>query len=435
MMNTTPGQHNALRLFGFTFCVTSSYIICRIVADSLLLTRLGTVALPPMLVLSALAVGSVTFVWTRRTHDVPLNGLILSTQLSGAMATIVLVLLMRIWPHSMFVICSIYILAELRACFNAIQLAVLLNENLCSRSEQQKFALVNAASPVAGITVGMFLGAEARIIAPAMLLAGTGVLDILSILAIRKTTRGLRIPDAVHRLSTHDVPTTVLTTDRLVSDSVRSTRLFARAILRMVVCQTAVLAIVTFEWKVFASRVFPNNEGAHAAYFGMFYAVSDALILILQLITARFLRKSVGVSFCILVLPIYLTILGIISLCTHHPLVLFWVLTAARGSHVIRWGIHQIGVQILYGTLPTIVRRGTVAKILGIAKPAAEAVSAGCIGLLVLYMPVRTFAWFWLPVMVVWLWWSARIVTEWSQLDRNSGDVPVKPSDVPGMES
>jgi len=178
-------------------------MISRIVADAVFLTRLGTLALPPMLVFSALVVGGISFLWARRTKDLPLSGLVLGTQLSGAAATALLLVMMQVWPQSMAVVCAIYVLAELRGCFNSIQLAVLLNENFCSRSEQRKFAFVNAGSPVAGIIVG--------------------------------------------------------------------------------------------------------------------------------------------------------TLPGIVSMTTHDVRILFVVLTAARGCQVIRWGIHQVGVQILYGTLPTIV--------------------------------------------------------------------------------
>ena len=413
-------RQNAFRLFAFTLLASSSYTICRIVADAVLLTRLGSFALPPMLAISALVVGTISFVWARRTKDLPLHGLILSTQLSSALATAVLVVSMKIWPSSMLVICSIYVLAELRACFNAIQLAVLLNENFTSRSEKQRFAFVNAGAPCAGIIVGTFLGIEARVIDPAALLAFSCVLDVLSVLVVRATTKGVRLPDSVRQLSTHAAPTLVVTNREDHADAFARTRIFARAILWMVVCKTVVLAIVTYEWKVFAVQVFPNDERALTSYFGTFYAISDGLVLVLQLLVTRFLLKHTGVAFCILLLPIYLTVVGILSLLTRDPWLLLCILTAARGSMVIRWGIHQVAVQILYGALPTIVRRGTVAHVLGIAKPIAEACVAAGIGILIWYIPVRTFAWFWLPVLAVWLYWTARIALEWSRLDRRA---------------
>lgn len=373
-----------------------------------------------MLVLSAFAVGFVSFVWARRTKDMPLQGLILWTQFVSAAVTALLLIFMRIWPHSMIVICSVYILAELRGCFSSIQLAILLNENFNSRSEQKKFSLVNAGSPAAGIVVGTILGAEARVVAPTILMAFACLIDILSVLTIRTTTSGVRVVDSVRRLPAHDAPTVVLTSNESQPESFQHTRTFAHAILWMVICKTIVLAAVSFEWKVIASDVFPNDERALTAYFGYFYAITDGLTLLLQLFVTRYLLAWAGVPLCILLLPFYLTVLGILSLITQDFRILFLILTAARGAVVIRWGVHQVAVQILYGTLPRLVRRGTVARILGIAKPLAEAGTAGGIGILVFYLPVRTFAWFWMPVMMVWLWWTARIVAEWRRLNRRN---------------
>lgn len=420
-MQTAKTKRNvALRLFGFTFCTTSSYIVCRIVADTVLLSRIGVVALAPMLILAAVVVGVLSYVWARQTRDLPLRLLVVSTQLASVVVTAVLALLLTVSPNSMVVIGCVYVMAELRGCLNVIQLTVMLNETFCSRSEQQKFAFVNAGAPVAGIVAGSFLGIEAEFVSPAFLLACTCLADICGILIIRSTIGGVRITDSVRKLPTHTEPTVVLAAPTQHSRNVSHARTFASAILWMVVCKTIVLTIVSFEWKVFASEAYHADERSLAAYFGIFYAVSDGLILFTQLFLTRFVLKYLGVAFSILLLPLYLTILGIISLRTQNIGLLFFVLTAARGAIVIRRGIHQVAVQILYGTMPTIVRRGIVSRILGIAKPVSEASTAAGIGLLVLYLPVRTLAWIWMPVLAIWLWWTIQVAREWTRLNRDN---------------
>lgn len=409
MQDVNPQRNRFSRLFAFTFCATSSYMICRIVADAVFLTRVGPALLPPMLVASALIVGSVSLVWGRRTRDFSLRGLVVTTQSAAAMLTLVLLILMRLWPESMAVLVGIYVLAELRGCFNAIQLAILLNENFSSRSEQHKFAFVNAASPIAGICVGIFLGAEATVMAPEALLGIACVLDLCSVCSISNTLRGVRVADPVRQQTTHMEPSVVMTPAVPNATTNRHARTFANAILWMVVCKTVVLGILQFEWQVISTAMYPGDERGLAAYFGMFYAVSDGLILFLQLVVTRFLLRFAGVSLSVLLLPLYLTVLGIVSLMVQDVGVLFVVLTAARGSVVLRRGLHDVGLQILYGTLPRIVRRGTVARVLGIAKPLTEAATAVGIGLSVAYVPIRTFAWFWLPVLALWLWWTVQI--------------------------
>lgn len=384
-------------------------MICRVVADAAFLTRMGAGVLPHMLVASALIVGAVSLVWARRTRDFSLRGLVITTQSCGAVVTLVLLILMRLWPQSVSVLVGIYVLAELRGCFNGIQLAVLLNENFSSLSEQHKFAFMNAASPIAGICVGLFLGAEATEVSLEFLLGIACVLDLCSIWAVSATIRGVRVADPVRQLPTHAEPSVVVTDGHPSTQTNVYTRTFAKAILWMVVCKTIVLGILQFEWQVIASEMFPNDERGLAAYFGLFYAVCDGLILFLQLVVTRFLLKSAGVSVSMLLLPLYLIVLGVVSLMIDDVAVLFLVLTAARESVVLRRGVDDVALQILYGTLPRIVRRGTVARVLGIARPLAEAGTAVGIGLCVSYVPIRTLGWFWLPVLILWLWWTIQI--------------------------
>lgn len=55
--------------------------------------------------------------------------------------------------------------------------------------------------------------------------------------------------------------------------------------------------------------------------------------------------------------------------------------TVACGLLVIRRLIHDVAVQLIYGAVPMRIRRGLIAKVLGLAKPAAEAVVAAGIAL------------------------------------------------------
>ena len=83
---------------------------------------------------------------------------------------------------------------------------------------------------------------------------------------------------------------------------------------------------------------------------------------------------------------------------------------------VIRRGLHDVVLQVLYGWLPATTRRIRVAWVLGVAKPAAEAVAAGGIELLSLKMPVRTFAWMWVPVLLVWFCCALRLLKSWRRI-------------------
>ncbi|MEQ9408285.1 MAG: hypothetical protein RIK87_11190 [Fuerstiella sp.] len=416
------------RLFGFTFCVMSSFIICRTIADAVLLTRLGTIALPPMLFLSAAVVGSVSAWWAYKTRKLHLTAAVWVTQLSSAAVTAVLLLSLRAWPHSGIVICSLYLLAEIRGCLNAILIAVLLNENSCPSDDKGRFPLVNAAAPVAGLVMGTFVGAEAEQFEATTLLGGCIVFDMLAWIVLSRAGQPPEPEphpnDSVSPTSSH---VDAQTPDQLASEDLR-TRRFVRAILCLVACKIVVLTIVGYEWKVVASEIFTNNEKRLTAYFGTFYAVADGLILAVQLLLTRHFLGRSGIVVSLLLLPLYLTALGIASLLTQYPPVLFWLLTCARGSMVIRRGIHDVALQVLYGRLPASIRRETVAWVLGVARPAAEAVAAGGIAALSLVMSPRTFTWLWLPVLLAWFWSVMRLCTLWNGFHISSSESPAADS-------
>ena len=138
-----------------------------------------------------------------------------------------------------------------------------------------------------------------------------------------------------------------------------------------------------------------------------------------QLTLTHKIIRGLGIRVSLLLLPLALVGCGAVSLWTQDIWWLFATVTVARGSMVIRRSIHDVSVQLVYGAMPKSVRRGVVAKILGIAKPIAEAAAAGVVALLAGTVPTKTFAWFWMPFLAVWIYWTLRLGQAWERVSQH----------------
>lgn len=415
-MGETHGNRNhVLRLFGFTYAITASYVLCRSVADAVLLSRLGPESLPTMILLGAVTVGIVSFTWARRTQKQRLPRVIRFTQLGTALMTGFLLLLLESYPESSVVIGSLYLLAEMRSCLSAILIALLLNYGGDRAEDKRPFAFVNAGAPLAGITLGIFIGAEATLLPSSTLLLLCCGFDLFAWAVIPRSPLVSRTRISARKLRTHVAPTVFIPKNEEPGPDA-ATFSFGTSILAVVVCKTVVLTLIDFEWKVFAAEHYAANEAQLASYFGIFYACSDALTLTIQLTIAKYFLRRKSMAVGLYLLPVYLIVIATTTLLVESAIILFWLMTFARGSLVIRRGLYDVIVQVLYGWLPRQSRRATVATILGIAKPIAEASTAISILGLAAVLSTQTFTWIWLPALLIWTLVLNRMVSFWKQM-------------------
>ena len=417
MDSTDTRTSHMWRLFGFTYAITASYILCRAVADAVLLSRLGSKSLPMMILLGAATVGIVSFIWARRTRKQRLPRVIGMTQLSTVLATGCIYMQLKMFPESSLVIGGLYLLAEMRSCLSAILVALLLNYGGDRESDKRPFALVNAGAPLAGITLGIFIGAEATVLSASTLLLLCCGFDLIAWALIAKSPMVDQTRLSARRLKSHAAPTVFVPNDQSLK-SQASTLSYGKLILSMVVCKTVVLTLIDYEWKVFAADHYSISEGRLTSYFGIFYATSDALTLVLQLVAAKYFLRGKTMAIGLYLLPVYLIVIAAATLLTNNAMILFWLMTFARGSLVIRRGLYDVIVQVLYGWLPRRSRRATVASILGIAKPIAEAATAISIVAFAAIVPAQTLTWIWLPAILTWAFVLKRLIRFWKQMPR-----------------
>lgn len=426
MDSTDTKSSHLWRLFGFTFAITASYILCRAVADAVLLSRLGSNSLPTMIVLGALTAGIVSFAWARRTRKQKLKKVIRNTQLGSAFATGCVFLFLDTYPDSFLVIGSLYLLAEIRSCLNAILIALLLNDDGDRETDKRPFALVNAGAPLAGIISGIFIGAEATVLSSSTLLVLCCGFDLIAWAILSRFEMVSRALISARKLVPESASTVDASADQHQQSLGQSLSL-GKLILSVVVCKTVVLTLIDYEWKVFAADHYSASETQLTSYFGVFYAVSDALTLVFQLVIARYFLRPRTMTLGLYLLPVYLIVIATATLLTDSAIWLFWLMTFARGSLVVRRGLYDVIVQVLYGWLPRKSRRASVAHILGVGKPIAEAVTAVSILGFATFVPAQTFTWLWLPALLTWAIVLERLMNFWKQMP------PIDTSNQPAL--
>ncbi len=410
MNSPAPINRRLSCLFGFTFTVTSSFILCRAIADAVLLSRLGPEALASTLILSSIVVGLVSFSWSRLTSGLSLRWVAAITQITTAVLTLLVLLLLEYSPYSTFAIVCLYLLAEVRGGLGAILIAVSLNEGTRRNADKRHFALVNAGAPIAGLAIGLFLGFEATQIRSDIFIFICVLFDMAAWAFLHFTSDGATIAtketkpgheDGKRPLRKYEVG-------------------FGRALLLLVACKVGILAFVSYEWRIVAEDFFAGNEQQLTAYFGLFYAMSDALIIVVHLILSqRELRKRRIVA-TLFGLPLYLGVIGALSLVAPGPTMLFILVTLARGATVIRRGLHDVVIQVLFGWLPEDSRRASITRVVGIAKPAVEAGVALIILVLSWMAPVNALAWMWFPLVFLWGAAIFRLLHHWKKLAKKT---------------
>jgi len=359
------------------------------------------------LILAAVVVGLVSFGWSSFTSHLSLRWLAAITQSSTAVLTLVVLLVLQNAPRSTLAVGCLYILAEIRGCLGGILIAVFLNAGTRQNADKRYFALVNAGAPIAGLTMGLLLGFQATNIQPHVFLSICIGFDLLAWVFLHLTVGG-NDQDQSSPLSS--------AASDVRPPPLRNEVGFGRSLLLLVACNVAVLAFVSYEWKIVAGKFFAVNEQSLTAYFGLFYAISDGLIIVIHIVMAQWALKRRRIIATLFTLPAYLAVVGAFSLFVPGLTVLFVLMTLARGAIVIRRGLHDVVVQVLFGWLPEDSRRESITQVVGMAKPAVEA-GVACIILLLSWLaPIDAFAWLWFPVVGVWFFAIFRLLHHWKRI-------------------
>jgi ATP/ADP translocase len=363
-----PERGAVRRLFLYCLLTGSSYTLARTAGDSLFLSRIGTDDLAGVFVASGIVTAVLASLWFQVIKRLPLRHSLQVSAIGLGSLTLLAWILLPSLHHSYYLLAIVYVLAEVKGCVNAINIASALNEILGGHSSRKSWALVLAGLPAASVLVGMVIGVEASFVTVGTFLLFSAVLDLVSALPVWRLC-SFQVPP-------RQAPVTPRprTRDRLNEAFQRyvCADRFGRWIGILIAAKVFVLTIVAFEWKVAANHYYGVDEQALAGYFGIFYAVTGLATLLVQfLITGRLLSNR-SVLFPILVMPVALLALNLLMVSGSGVVMLLVITTLAKSMDVWRRSAHDTALQILYTRIERDKRRDVIGFNNAFVKPLAE---------------------------------------------------------------
>lgn len=399
-------------LFVFSFGMTGAYIGARSDADAFFLSRIGVERLPAMILISASGVAIVTALYTRTLARLSLQRVVSGTHLVLALITLTLGLMLNTNQQTVGIPAGLYLLAELRGTLGSIQFATLLNELFRSNAPARVSGTASSGSTISAVILGSLIGWLATRFGATSVLYVIVVMDATAGFAALRCRRTQVAQDDLDDEERH-VPQPP-ETDNGENEMAPASPIailkqvpLARYLAGIVCLKTIIVLLIEYEWKSTAVSNFPS-ENELASFFGIFYASTAMLTGSLQLFgTSRFLTRY-GVHAGLAAFPGSVTLALSTVFFVVKPQAMFWCLTITRGCDVLRRGLTDTALNVLYWPLGPALRRRVIAMNGGWIKPLSEAFAAVLLFPLTATLSSRGLAFAITSLCLVWLFVTYR---------------------------
>lgn len=365
-------RSTALLLFIYVFGSAGGYVTARTVADSLFLSQIGTTKLPAMYMVAAGAVALASILYGRCARRQSLRRIIRWTLASYAAISLALPTLMCRYPGLLPLFAGVYVFAQIRGAIGSAQFTTMLNEQFTHGRRGSVFGVVALGATLAGITLGGLVGWLGQRMATANLMYLAAAMDLVAFLPILF----LRSSPVVSN-GALDAPLEFGGKTPELDDPLGPKRSPPLAIIAGLVCLAVLVStLVEFQWKVAAAEELARDETRLTTYFGYFYAIVFLLTGATQLILTGRAIHRLGVMSTLMLLPVTLGVASLCTLVASAQRIALWAITLAKGCDVLKRGLNDPGMQMLYVPMDKNVRRQAIAIVYGIVKPSSEALAA-----------------------------------------------------------
>ena len=414
-MNRPPEQEQpiAWRLFLYSLSVAISYIVARTVGDSLFLSRVGNDRVALVFVIAGCLTAVVASSWYWLTKRISIGK---SIQLSGfgfALLTLVAWALLPRFHHSFWLLSSIYLLAEVRGCVNAMNVVSVLSSKLGKKASKPSWAFVGLAAPIAGVLVGGLMAYESTVIdLRAWLLIGCAF-DVVSFvvgywldqlkdekLTAKSNESKSKVAKQSKKFTKKKLGPNGLSRKEMVSRQLRFW------IGTLVCCKVIVFTTISFEWKTAANSFFESDPERLIQFFGTYYGVVGLATIATQYFLASFLLSRKRLKLPILLMPVILLMVS--SLLAIGFGLMIGLAVATTGKSLEIWGrsVHDTILNRMYTRIRRKKRRAVIAMNSVGVKPLAEVAAA----LLILFGTTMIYRSMVVAVTVLWLFAGWRLV-------------------------
>jgi len=390
-------------LFAYLFLVMATYLVGRVVRDSLFLSRFPAAQLPFADIATALTVGALIAVYIRLERYSSLRRLLLASLLLFASNCLLFWVLARFYPVS-WLYPVIYIWDGMFGVLAPTQVWTLANHVLTTREARRVFGLLAGGAIAGGIFAGFFSKVVAKTFGTESLLLGMAIFlfACLPLVVViwrhhQEVVPETESPEAAER------PRNLRESVRLVFSSP-----YLRAIAALIGVSSLVTEVISWQFKAVAQAFIPGKDHL-AAFFGDFTFYAGILALIVQLlVTSRFLRRF-GIGVAMFTLPLGLVVTSGYMLLAG---TLLSVILLRGADWVWRYSIDKSTVELLYLPLPSRIKF----QVKGFIDTVIWRMGTGLAGLTVLFfvtylgLTARQMNWVVLVLLGAWLasTWVAR---------------------------
>jgi len=336
-------------LFAYLFLVIASYLVGRVVRDSLFLSRFPAAQLPYADIATAVTVGGLIAVYIRLGRHSSLRSLLLGSLMLFASNCLLFWVLARFYLVT-WLYPVIYIWDGMFGVLAPAQVWTLANHVLTTREARRVFGLLASGAIAGGIFAGYFSKVVAENFGTESLLLGMAIflLACLPLVLIICRRHQELVPDA--ELAEEPVeqgPRNLRESMARVSISP-----YLRAIATLIGVSALVTEVIGWQFKAVAQAFIPTKDHL-AVFFGDFTFYAGILALIVQLlVTSRFLsRFGIGVALCALPLGLIVTSAYMLFAGT-----LLSVILLRGADWVWRYSIDKSTVELLYLPLPSRIK-------------------------------------------------------------------------------
>ena len=342
-----PGElRRGVPLFAYLFLVIASYLVGRVVRDSLFLSRFQAAQLPYADIATALTVGVVIAVYMRVGRRSNLRNLLLGSLLLFASNCVLFWGLARFYPVS-WLYPVIYAWDGIFGVLAPTQVWTLANHVLTTREARRIFGFLAAGGIVGGIFAGLFSKVVAKAFGTESLLLGMAFFLSLCLPLVVQIWR--QHQEAVADTGSAEAPAEPGPRNLRESIGLVFSSTHLRAIAALICVSSFVTEVIDWQFKAVAKEFIPVKDHL-AAFFGDFTFYAGILTLVVQLlVTSRVLRRF-GIGVGLVTLPVAL-------LANSTYMLLTGTLSSAvllRGSDWVgRHSIDKSSMELLYLPLPS----------------------------------------------------------------------------------
>jgi ATP:ADP antiporter, AAA family len=347
-LNLRPGElRRSVPLFAYLFLVIASYLVGRVVRDTLFLSRFPAAQLPYADIATALTAGVVVAIYIRVGRRSSLRNLLLGSLLLFASNCVLFWVLARFYPVS-WLYPVIYAWDGIFGVLAPTQVWTLANHVLTTREARRVFGFLAGGGIVGGIFAGLFSKVVAKAFGTESLLLGMALfLSLCLPLVVQIWRQHQEAVQGSAEAPAEQGPRNLRESMRLVFSST-----YLRAIAALIWVSSFVTEVIDWQFKSVAKEFIPVKDHL-AAFFGDFTFYAGILTLVVQLlVTSRLLRRF-GIGVALFTLPVGLVATSGYMLLTG---TLFSAVLLRGTDWVCRHSIDKSSVELLYLPLPSRVK-------------------------------------------------------------------------------